>query len=96
MSTVVNKIESILTSEYSTTNYVELMQEIFDSMKLVAPNSFKQEFSNFSTHIVGKTHIGNYTTPEGKKIAIFSVQLKKENYVESSRSTQRSYAKKTY
>ena len=94
MSTVVNKIESILTSEYSTTNYVELMQEIFDSMKLVAPNSFKQEFSNFSTHIVGKTHIGNYTTPEGKKIAIFSVQLKKENYVESSRSTQRSYAKK--
>lgn len=94
MSTVVNKIENILTSEYSTTNYVELMQEIFDSMKLVAPNSFKQEFSNFSTHIVGKTHIGNYTTPEGKKIAIFSVQLKKENYVESSRSTQRSYAKK--
>ncbi len=94
MSTVVNKIENILTSEYSTTNYVELMQEIFDSMKLVAPNSFKQEFSNFSTHIVGKTHIGNYTTPEGKRIAIFAVQLKKENYVESSRSTQRSYAKK--
>lgn len=94
MSTVVNKIEQILTSEYSTANFVELMQEIFDSMKLVAPNNFKQEFSNFSTHIVGKAHVGNYTTPEGKKIAIFSVQLKKENYVESSRSTQRSYAKK--
>ena len=94
MSTVVNKIEQILTSEYSTANFVELMQEIFDSMKLIAPNNFKQEFSNFSTHIVGKAHVGNYTTPEGKKIAIFSVQLKKENYVESSRSTQRSYAKK--
>ena len=94
MSTVVNKIEQILTSEYSTANFVELMQEIFDSMKLVAPNNFKQEFSNFSTHIGGKAHVGNYTTPEGKKIAIFSVQLKKENYVESSRSTQRSYAKK--
>jgi len=94
MSTVVNKIEQILTSEYSTANFVELMQEIFDSMKLIAPNNFKQEFSNFSTHIVGKAHVGNYTTPEGKKIAIFSVQLKKESYVESSRSTQRSYAKK--
>lgn len=94
MSTVVNKIESILTSEYSTANYVELMQEIFDTMKLVAPNNFRQEFSNFSTHIVGRAHIGNYTTPDGKRIAIFSVQLKKENYVESSRSTQRSYAKK--
>ena len=94
MSTVVNKIENILTSEYSTANYVELMQEIFDSMKLVAPNNFRQEFSNFSTHIVGRAHVGNYTTPEGKRIAIFAVQLKKENYVESSRSTQRSYAKK--
>jgi len=39
-------------------------------------------------------HTEMYTTPEGKKIAIFSVQLKKESYVESSRSTQRSYAKK--
>ena len=94
MNTVVNKIEQILTSEYSTANFVELMQEIFDSMKLVAPNSFRQEFSNFATHIVGKAHIGNYTTPEGKKIAIFSVQLKKENYVEGSRNIQRSYAKK--
>ena len=94
MSTVVNKIESILTSEYSTANYVELMQEIFDTMKLVAPNNFRQEFSNFSTHIVGRAHVGNYTTPDGKRIAIFFVQLKKENYVESSRSTQRSYAKK--
>lgn len=47
-----------------------------------------------STHIVGCAHVGNYTTPEDKKIAIFAVQLKKENYVEGSRSTQRSYAKK--
>lgn len=94
MSTVVNKIEQILTSEYSTANFVELMKEIFGSMKLVAPNNFRQEFSNFTSHIVGKAHVGNYTTPEGKRIAIFSVQLKKENYVESSRSTQRSYAKK--
>ena len=94
MSTIVNKIESILTSEYSTANFVELMREIFDSMKIVAPNNFRQEFSNFSTHIVGCAHVGNYTTPEDKKIAIFAVQLKKENYVEGSRSTQRSYAKK--
>ncbi len=94
MSTVVNKIENILTSEYSIANYVELMQEIFGTIKLVAPNNFRQEFSNFSTHIVGRVHVGNYTTPEGKRIAVFSVQLKKGNYVESSRSTQRSYAKK--
>ncbi len=94
MSTIVNKIESILTSEYTTSNFVELMQEIFDSMTIVAPNNFRKEFSNFSSHIVGSSHIGNYTTPENNKISIFAVQLIKENYVESSRSTQRSYAKK--
>lgn len=94
MSTVVNKIENILTSEYSTANYVELMQEIFDTMKLVAPNNFRPEFSNFSNHIKGSIHVGNYVTPDRKKIAIFAVQLKKETYVENSRSTQRSYAKK--
>lgn len=94
MSAIVNKIETILTSEYSTTNFVELMQEIFDSMKIVAPNNFQEERSNFSSHIVGRIHVGNYTAPEGKKIAVFAVRLKKENYVEGSRSTQRSYAKK--
>ena len=31
MSIVVNKIEHILTNEYTTANYVELMQEIFNS-----------------------------------------------------------------
>lgn len=82
MSTVVNKIERILTSEYSTANYVEFIQEIFDSMQLVAPNNFRQEFSNFSSHIVGSIHVGNYTTPDRKKIAIFAVQLRKESYVE--------------
>jgi len=94
MSTVVNKIENILTSEYSTSNYVELMQEIFDSMKLVAPNNFRTEFSNFSNHIKGSIHVGNYAAPDKKRIAIFAVQLKKDTYVENSRSTQRSYAKK--
>ena len=94
MSTVVDKIEHILTNEYTTANYVELMQEIFNSMKLVAPNGFREEKSNFSSHIIGSTHVGNYTTPQDEKIAIFSVRLKKKSYVEGSRSTQRSYAKK--
>lgn len=30
MSTIVNKIESILTSKYSAENFVELMRETFD------------------------------------------------------------------
>lgn len=93
-SVVIEKIEKVLTSEYSVQNYVEFVQEVFDSVKLVAPDRFRQEFSNFSSHIAGRSHVGNYTDPDGKKLIIFSVQLLNKTYVETSRSTQRSYAKK--
>lgn len=93
-SVVIEKIEKVLTSEYSVQNYVEFVQEVFDSVKLVAPDKFRQEFSNFSSHIAGRSHVGNYTDPDGKKLIIFSVQLLNKTYVETSRSTQRSYAKK--
>ena len=91
---VIEKIENVLTSEYSVQNYVEFIQEVFDSVKLVAPDKFRKEFTNFSSHIAGSTHVGNYVDPDGKKLIIFSVKLLNTTYVETSRSTQRSYAKK--
>ena len=95
MSTaVVNKIEAILHSSYNTKNYVDFINEIFPGVRLVAPDRFRKEFSNFSSHIEGSIHVGNYQTPDKKNIIILSVQLNKARYVENSRSTQRSYAKK--
>ena len=94
MAVELERIEQILTSEYSVQNYVQLVQEIFDDLRIVAPDRFRKEFTNFSSHIAGSSHIGNYTTPDGKKMIIFSVELLKRTYVEGSRSTQRSYAKK--
>lgn len=91
---VIEKIENVLTSKYSVQNYVEFIQEVFDSVKLVAPDRFRKEYTNFSSHIAGSTHIGNYVDPDGKKLIIFSVKLLNTTYVETSRSTQRSYAKK--
>lgn len=95
MSTaVVNKIESILRETYNTKNYVELIREIFPDVHLVAPDKLNREFSNFASHIEGSAHVGTFQTPDKKKIIIMAVQLKKAGYVESARSTQRSYAKK--
>lgn len=94
MSAVVDKIEGILTEKYSADNYVALASEILDGMKLVAPNNPRKEFTNFSSHIESSTHVGNYSDPDGKKIIVMAVELKRETYVENSRSTQRSYAKK--
>ncbi len=94
MSEAIQKIEIILKSEYSTPNFVEFVTEIFDSLKIVAPDKFHKEYSNFSSHIEGYTHIGDYISSDDKKVAVFSVQLKTASYVENSRSTQRSYVRK--
>ena len=94
MSAVFDKIEGILTDAYSVSNYVDLMNEILDDLRIVAPNSPRKEFTNFSSHIESSTHVGNYTSPDGKKIIVMAVELKSQTYVENSRSTQRSYAKK--
>lgn len=94
MSAIVNKIETILHGSYNTKNYVDLVCEVFPNLHLVAPDRFNKEYSNFSSHIEGSIHIGNFQTPDRKKLIIMAVQLKKAGYVESSRSTQRSYAKK--
>ena len=70
------------------------MQEVFSNIEFVAPDKFNKEYSNFSSHIEGSTHVGNYTDPEGNSIIIAAVQLKSRAYVENSRSVQRNYAKK--
>lgn len=94
MSEPIKKIEDILKSTYSTDGFVALIKEIFDSIKIIAPDKKNKEYSNFNSHIETSSHIGNYTTPDGKKIAVFEVQLKAASYVENARSTQRSYARK--
>ena len=91
---VIEKVEKVLTSEYSIQNYVEFVQEVFGNIKLVAPDKYRKEYTNFSSHIAGSAHVGNYTDPDGKKLIVFSVELINKTYVETSRSTQRSYAKK--
>lgn len=94
MNQTIRKIEHILTSQYDVSNYTDFIREIFPTVQIVAPDRFHKEFTNFSSHIEGSAHVGNYTDPNGKTMIIFAVQLKKESYVENSRSTQRSYAKK--
>lgn len=94
MNATVKKIEEILRSSYDTKKYVDLIREIFSNASIVAPDRFRKEFTNFSNHIEGSIHVGNCRTTDGKNIIIMSVQLKNAGYVENSRSTQRSYAKK--
>ena len=94
MDAKISKIQNILENEYSNENFITLVKEIFPEMQLVAPDKFNEEFSNFSSYVCGYTHIGNYTTPDNKKVLVLSIQLKNAQYVENSRSAQRNFAKK--
>ena len=94
MNPTVRKVSNILTSDFNMENYVNLVREIFSTVKIIGPNSFHKEYSNFSSHVEGSYHVGTYESPDKKKIAVFAVQLQKQSFVENSRSTQRSYAKK--
>ena len=94
MSLATKHVEKILTSTFEMTKYVDLVREIFSNIKIVAPNKMKKEFSNFSSHVEASAHVGAYISPDDEKIAVFAVELKHQTYVENSRSTQRSYAKK--
>ena len=91
---IAKKLNEILAKEYSIDNYVQLMSEIFPNFKKIAPDKFNKEYTNFSSHIEGSVHVGNVSTADAKNLIIMAVQLRKANYVENSRSTQRSYAKK--
>lgn len=51
MNTAVKHVENILTSEFQMNNYVDLVREIFSTVKIVAPDNMKKEFSNFSSHV---------------------------------------------
>ena len=52
MNAVVKKIETILRSHYDTKNYVDFVREIFPGIRLVAPDRFNKEFSNFSSTLM--------------------------------------------
>lgn len=82
-----------LKSAYSHKDYVRFLQELLNDVQLVAPGKFNKEYSSLSAVIEGHYHIGNYKDSDGKKLALFAVQLQNKGNVENSRSTQRAFIK---
>ena len=78
MNQTIRRIENILTNEFSTSDFTDFVREIFPGVKIIAPDKFRKEYTNFSSHIEGSAHVGNYKDPDDKSLVIFSVQLKKE------------------
>ena len=67
MSAVVDRIAGILTEAYTVDNYVTLVSEVLDGIKIVAPNYIRKDFpTNFAAHIVGYSHVGSYRSSDGR------------------------------
>lgn len=66
---VVSKIESILHSPYHTKNYLDFIREIFPGLRIVAPDKFNKEYSNFSSHIEGYIHVSGMDALEPQEIS---------------------------
>lgn len=94
MNAVITKVEGILKASYSTENYLAFLQELFDGMQIKSPDVLFDRTGTFASYIEGHRDVGKYTDPDGKKLILLAVQLKKANYVENSRGMQRAYAKR--
>lgn len=93
MSRKTDIFESVLTSSYNHTSFVDFVREFLNDMDMVAPTQYKKIYNNFSYYVDGYYHIGNYQGDNGEKIAIFSVALRKGDSVERSRTMQRNFIK---
>ena len=82
-----------LTNAYNHQEYVRFLQELLNDVQMVAPTRFNKEFSSLSGVIAGHYHIGNYKGADGKKMALFAVQLQNSGNVENARSSQRAFIK---
>jgi len=85
--------KNTLTSAYNHKEYVHFLQELLNDVQMVAPGKFNKEYSSLSAVVEGHYHIGNYKGPDGKKMALFAVQLQNKGNVENARSTQRAFIK---
>lgn len=82
-----------LTRAYNHQKYVRFLQELLNDVQMVAPTRFNKEYSSLSGIIAGHYHIGNYKGADGKKMALFAVQLQNKGNVENARSSQRAFIK---
>ncbi len=85
--------QAVLTNPYNNDNFVAFVRELLNNVEMVAPNRYVEVRSNFSFYVNGYYHIGNYTSDDGDKIAIFAVCLNRGDTVERARGIQRNFVK---
>lgn len=54
------RFEQALPHPFAMDAFVAFIRELPADVTMVAPEKFNKEYGNFSHHIAGYTHIGNY------------------------------------
>lgn len=88
-------LENTFTKAYDSESFTQFIKEFFNNCTIVS-KVYKDywNWSEFAYYMNCYTHIGNYIDDNKNKIAIFSVELKKNRNVERARSMQRNFISK--
>lgn len=88
-------LENTFTKAYDSESFTQFIKEFFNNCTIVS-KVYKDywNWSEFVYYMNCYTHIGNYVDNDKNKIAIFSVELKKNRNVERARSMQRNFISK--
>lgn len=88
-------LENTFTKAYDSESFTKFIKEFFNNCTIVS-KVYKDywNWSEFAYYMNCYTHIGNYIDDNKNKIAIFSVELKKNRNVERARSMQRNFISK--
>lgn len=85
--------EKVLSSAYDHNTFINFLREFLNDVKLVQPDRYQKVYGTFANSIRGYYHIGFFTGRAGKKVALFAIELNKDNSVENARTMQRNFVK---
>lgn len=85
--------EKVLSSAYDHDTFINFLREFLNDVKLVQPDRYLKVYGTYANSISGYYHIGFFTGRAGKKVALFAIELNKNNSVENARTMQRNFVK---
>ena len=85
--------EGTLTDAYDQARFTRFLQELLNRAQIAHGSAFQKEYSSLSSVIEGHTQLGSYRDPDGKRMALLAIELRRASSVENARSAQRAFVK---
>lgn len=85
--------EETLKAAYDGQRFQRFLQELLNDAQMLHACPLQKAYGSMALYVHGHRHLGNYTAPDGKHMALFAIELKRASSVENARSAQRAFIK---